>query len=388
VTDQSPTPKPTTVTRDELYGLVWQTPMQRLASQYGLTGNGLAKICDRMNVPYPPRGYWAKREAGKAVKQTPLPAANADTPLQTLIRPSTPRPTPPSMSEELQQLYAAALKQASGVSVPKQLRNPHPIIAHWIEERHREQTTSWYDRSGPVFTDLERRRHRILHALFTQLEKHNFLIKSEPYGRVSIEIAGNRIEFTLAEHIRQVRRLLTPEEKRKNIYYQNQKWTQEHIETGNLIFRLKTPLEHGLVQKWLDEPDYPLEQQIIPIIATFLVAKPILDEQRRRAEEERRYWAEQERLRQQELNAQRREKNRWRRFVEMSKQWHDAETARQFLLKLESLPRSENPEPGGFAHDDWLTWARENLDNIDPLAKGVDAVWETLSKVGAYDYRD
>ncbi len=39
------------VIRDELYWQVWKSPMIRLAAQYGLSGNRLAKICDRLNIP-------------------------------------------------------------------------------------------------------------------------------------------------------------------------------------------------------------------------------------------------------------------------------------------------------------------------------------------------
>ncbi len=39
--------QPVTVSRDQLYNQVWQTPMSRLAVQYGISGDGLAKICDR-----------------------------------------------------------------------------------------------------------------------------------------------------------------------------------------------------------------------------------------------------------------------------------------------------------------------------------------------------
>ena len=56
------TRNPVTLSREELYALVWATPMSRLAIQYGLSGNGLAKICRRLDVPYPPRGYWARKE--------------------------------------------------------------------------------------------------------------------------------------------------------------------------------------------------------------------------------------------------------------------------------------------------------------------------------------
>jgi len=57
--------KPVTLSREELYAQVWATPISRLAAQYGVSGNGLAKICGRLHVPYPPRGHWARKAAGK-----------------------------------------------------------------------------------------------------------------------------------------------------------------------------------------------------------------------------------------------------------------------------------------------------------------------------------
>lgn len=85
----------TTLTRKELYELVWQTPMSRLATQYGITGNGLAKICDRMKVPCPPRGYWAKKAAGKKVV-TYIPEANdlASEAMTIRLMPAKPAPAP------------------------------------------------------------------------------------------------------------------------------------------------------------------------------------------------------------------------------------------------------------------------------------------------------
>ncbi len=58
-----------TVSREELYQHVWETPMSQLAQRYGISGNGLAKICDRLKVPYPPRGWWAKKAAGKKASE-------------------------------------------------------------------------------------------------------------------------------------------------------------------------------------------------------------------------------------------------------------------------------------------------------------------------------
>lgn len=55
---------PVVLSRDELYRQVWATPIRTLAQQYDVSDRGLAKICARLNVPCPPRGYWARSARG------------------------------------------------------------------------------------------------------------------------------------------------------------------------------------------------------------------------------------------------------------------------------------------------------------------------------------
>ena len=71
-----------TIKREELYEQVWSVPLSQLCEQYGLSDNGLRKVCKRLNVPVPSRGYWAKVEAGKKVKKTLLPAKAEQTTTQ------------------------------------------------------------------------------------------------------------------------------------------------------------------------------------------------------------------------------------------------------------------------------------------------------------------
>lgn len=66
---------PITLTRKELYRRVWSKPISAVAEEFGLTGGALTKICNRLLVPYPPRGYWTKAEARKAVPKPALPIA-------------------------------------------------------------------------------------------------------------------------------------------------------------------------------------------------------------------------------------------------------------------------------------------------------------------------
>jgi AcrR family transcriptional regulator len=69
------TKPPVALTRKELYRRVWAQPMSVVAKEVGLSGNALAKICNRLLVPYPPRGHWVKASAGKKAQKIPLPAA-------------------------------------------------------------------------------------------------------------------------------------------------------------------------------------------------------------------------------------------------------------------------------------------------------------------------
>jgi hypothetical protein len=49
--------EPKRLDRHKLYEQVWTTPMVQLAKNYGLSDRGLAKICERLNVSVPRRGY-------------------------------------------------------------------------------------------------------------------------------------------------------------------------------------------------------------------------------------------------------------------------------------------------------------------------------------------
>ncbi len=47
--------------------------MKTLAVEFKISDVGLAKVCRANDIPLPPRGYWAKVEAGKPVSRLRLP---------------------------------------------------------------------------------------------------------------------------------------------------------------------------------------------------------------------------------------------------------------------------------------------------------------------------
>src|SRR6185437_6651683 len=60
------------LTRRAMYELVWSQPMTKVAEGFGISDVALKKICDKHRVPTPTRGYWAKKVAGKRIRQTPF----------------------------------------------------------------------------------------------------------------------------------------------------------------------------------------------------------------------------------------------------------------------------------------------------------------------------
>jgi hypothetical protein len=82
-----------TVTRERLYEEVWSEPMTAVSARYGISANYLARVCAHLNVPHPPRGYWAKLKVGRAPKEPNLPQARPGEVLEWRQGDSVPRQT-------------------------------------------------------------------------------------------------------------------------------------------------------------------------------------------------------------------------------------------------------------------------------------------------------
>lgn len=95
---------PITLTRAELYELVWETPTSHLAKQFGLSDVGLAKTCTRLDIPRPSYGYWARKSAGGSVERTPLPACDSSSIQKITFTPGEPK------TEETDDFYDAEIR--------------------------------------------------------------------------------------------------------------------------------------------------------------------------------------------------------------------------------------------------------------------------------------
>lgn len=67
--------------REQLYELVWSTPVLRAARQLEVSNSYVARICSALDVPRPPRGWWARKKSGQTPVRPPLPPPRPGRPL-------------------------------------------------------------------------------------------------------------------------------------------------------------------------------------------------------------------------------------------------------------------------------------------------------------------
>ena len=136
--------------RKKLYEEVWNEPVSTVAKRYGVSDVAIHKICKSMDIPVPPRGYWAKIRAGQKVKKEPLPKTDKRTTVTRYfsIERKPPAPEPELMDilseEEYQKLMEAAdqnkktltdklLAMENNKDVPKTKRSIYRTCLEWLK---------------------------------------------------------------------------------------------------------------------------------------------------------------------------------------------------------------------------------------------------------------
>jgi hypothetical protein len=291
-----------TIKREELYEQVWSVPIWTLCEQYGLSDNGLRKACKRLNVPMPPRGYWAKVEAGKKVRKTPPPEKADRTTTEFWRAPKRERTAADDADVAwLKEREAFEADPANRVEVVEKPRRWHAAIAplkerleeeakkiekarkaheqydQWPEWRkQREPNFSgmawfWYERSGQLMPgthhasvvrlSLEqfRRGLEILNAVAVAAEKRRFSVThDERQGRIVLEGHGGHLALRMSER--------TEQKTRKVKRYDGKMADQQYrVPTG--VLRLYVERDFGKAWTCDERAEAPLETKLNALFA-------------------------------------------------------------------------------------------------------------------------
>ena len=113
------------LSREELYEKVWSVSGVKLSKEWGVSDVAIAKRCRKLNIPRPPRGYWAKLEAGRRLKRPPLPPTIEQVFIKEAGKPVGKRIALPGDSETLHPLAAEFLKALEGEKLSYDKKRVH-----------------------------------------------------------------------------------------------------------------------------------------------------------------------------------------------------------------------------------------------------------------------
>jgi hypothetical protein len=362
------------LTREELYERVWSEPMSSLSPKFDLSDVGLAKICRKMRIPRPPRGYWARKNAGQKVSRTPLPrlSVSADAKMRTV----TLRAGTVSRGDGLAQTDGPTVDQerfeaakSNRIAVADRIQDPHPLVARSIVafRRAKPDEQGLLKAKGEcldvrVTLDSSDRAMCILDALLKGLDTRGYPVTIRRTGdnfSTTVCIIDEDIGISLVE---QVTRIELKDEKRKQSVWAFRQY--EWVPTGKLSLRIEA-WSPGARQSWSDGKQQRVENCLNQfIVGLVVVAEAARAARLEREEREREYRkAEEERLL--KLRRQEEEAARIRALIHAADQWHTASNVRSYLARVrESL---EHHPDVPLEVRDWLDWAEEFTNQIDPL---------------------
>jgi len=227
-----------TISREELYRLVWSKPVVQIAKDLGISDVGVAKICKKLNIPKPGLGYWAKKQYGKRTRQKPLSPLKSGVPEKYTIKGSM-DPNLNLTSEFIEKQKVFEGKQVNKIVVKQALRNPHTLV-----QQSKSRLGEGYAYQGrysggrncldiSVGEDSIRRSLLIMDALVKALENRGFpvSIKDDHRDNTTVIINDEVISYCIFESSRQI-----PNRKRETDRWEN---LYEYIPTGKLTLKIK-----------------------------------------------------------------------------------------------------------------------------------------------------
>jgi hypothetical protein len=378
----------TNIPREELYELVWTSPVKTLASQHGISDVAFAKTCKQHNIPLPPRGHWAKLEAGKKVYRQPLPERALGMPRDVAFGASkwnyygaAPRNliemglTPPRpFDETLAEVRAKLAKKVKKVSVRRDLSMAHPVIRKLLEadiprrEKYLASTyRSLYD--APYFdSPFEQRRLRALNALFLCLEKNDARVTSS--GR-------NPDEFCVRVGLRDVMVSIDDPKAERASWYGGSDIAK--AASSPLVVKIDRGASvDGIQTIWEDKSDDRIEAHLTDVAVNVLVAgehscrerenshyqwlveyKAQLIERAKREKEEAERAERERRIKEEQARVD--------RLLSEAKALREAEEIRAYVASVRKLNENSMDPVSEDELRNWARWALEQADRIDPV---------------------
>lgn len=359
--------------REEIYEKIWQTPAMRLASELSISDVALGKICRKMDVPKPPRGYWRRIERGAQIRPIPLPKSKEST-IEFVYLMVRAEKDEIDLNFEMQAVLDRAALPENKVTIGENLDDAHPLVA---KSKAFCENSSIVELEPIVFPNNEgflnisvsshqmQRALLIMDALIKALESSGYEVEvsSDHWGEdTRIMKEGEAVRIYLYEKAKKVSRELTAEETKKPSYLLDIPVVSRP--SGKLTLKMKVGWSD--YQTWSDRKDEPLEDRLNELLVGIaLPLEHLVAEKRKRKEVERR---------RRELILQQEEEKRLREQLERDANlWHKSERITKYLDAFEAgLVNANGAVEPDSKEADWLNWARGYAASLNPLTNPFD----------------
>jgi hypothetical protein len=345
----------TKVHREVLYKEVWEDPISKLAIRYNISDVALAKVCRKLHVPVPPRGYWARIQHGQHVARPKLPKLPNGGLEEATISPALVRS---------RILPDAVVKQKEFEGNPVHRISIDPN--HELHPLVRKTRTILNGRVSGTDKDLpldvhvgKSSRERALCLLSTMVyafEERGFKVEacSGTNSGSFVIINDEPLQFSLNEDTRKPDgRLVANSEQNSD---------GERVFETRLAFRIHTYRAQGYRKMWADSARRSLEAQLNDLMPALVELSAVI--RKERLECERRNAEIHEEFRQRDLERARRQQ------MESDLQnWRAAVDLRALIAQVSSLSSDEQKNAPEVIR--WLKWANRVASGNDPLHKGV-----------------
>ena len=349
-----------TISREDLYDLVWSKPVTKIAKDFGISDVAVAKICKKLDIPKPGLGYWAKKQHGKRTRKTPLPKLKPND-LETYTIKGSMDANLNLTSEFIEKQKVFESKPANEVKVKQSLRNPHTLVHHSmmrLREGHADQSKRFRGGRGCldvwVSKDCIHRTLLIMDVLIKALEKRGFQVSLKDHfqDNTSVEIYGESISFGIVESSRQI-----PNPKRETDRWEN---LYDYTPTGKLTLRIKN-YYHGR-KSISDGKTQRLEDCLNKFILLLVKASEIERIRRKEREQWHKEYEEQAQKEREAALEQQREQEMLKQLFDNAETWNKCVQVRAYIAAVEERV-GENS--GGDRTDSWVSWASHKVERIE-----------------------
>jgi len=366
-------------TREEIYDKVWRFPTSKLKESFGMSDVAIAKLCKKLQIPKPPRGYWARLQYGQKLPRIPLPPFNGQNPIQKIVVKSFSRAPSKVDVTKLKIIHKIPL---TAFIIPQSSRFTHPLVIKTFKVLQKTQVSKWGDgKYGRIWInepgclnvkvgkDSIERAMSIMEILLNMLESNGYsvLVKNNQTSGggqhlvTLVMINGDPVPFYIEQLGTMKEKSLTVEEKSKWFY---DRWNYSLARKLRLV--IDDYCGEEMRRRWSIRDDHSISETLASFVDGLVNAAHVIKESRLKNEERTRQWKE---LEQKRIESE----ERVRDLKNHAFAWDEVQKFKSFIETLEktSIQRLGVINPTSRLGT-WLDWAKRFVDSIDPIQKFIN----------------